>query len=313
MTALPRPALAGDFSTRPATGADAPDICALIAACELDLDGRAEIDLDDIVSDLARPGRDLSRDTLLVHDAIGELVGWAQLVKDRRTEADVRPSHRGRGLGTRLLAWTETRAAEAGGDRVGQTITDNNPTAAALFRAHGYRPKDTAWILEIAMDTEPAVPELAGGITIRPFEPGRDDHAAHRVIDDAFGEWPDRQPSPFEEWHAFSVGRDTFAPRLSPLAFDGDRLVGVALSLDYQDTREGYVHQLAVHRDYRHRGIARALLRYAFRGFHREGRGTCVLSTNSYTGALSLYERVGMRIRQSYTHYEKPLTAAGSP
>jgi ribosomal protein S18 acetylase RimI-like enzyme len=155
------------------------------------------------------------------------------------------------------------------------------------------------------MDAEPAVPEPAGGITIRPFEPGRDERDVHRVIDEAFCEWPDRQPSPFEEWYQFSVGRDTFAPRLSPLAFDGDRLVGAALSLDYQDEDEGYVHQLAVHRDYRHRGIARVLLRYAFRGFYRKGRRGCVLSTNSYTGALSLYERVGMRIRQSYTHHEK--------
>jgi mycothiol synthase len=65
------------------------------------------------------------------------------------------------------------------------------------------------------------------------------------------------------------------------------------------------VHQLAVHRDHRHRGIARVLLRYAFREFHRKGRRACVLSTNSCTGARSLYERVGMRVRRSYTHYEK--------
>ena len=109
-------------------------------------------------------------------------------------------------------------------------------------------------------------------------------------------------------WAQFTIQRETFAPALSPLAFDGERIVGAALSLDFKGDDEGYVHQVAVHKDYRDRGIARLLLRRAFRGFYREGRGTCVLSTNSYTGALSLYERVGMRIRRSYTHFDRALT-----
>ena len=101
-----------------------------------------------------------------------------------------------------------------------------------------------------------------------------------------------------------TIGRETFAPRLSAIALDGDRIVGAALALD-SGGDDGFVHQLAVHRDYRHRGIARALLHQAFAGFARAGRRSCTLSTNSYTGALSLYERVGMRIRRSYTHYAK--------
>ena len=36
--------------------------------------------------------------------------------------------------------------------------------------------------------------------------------------------------------------------------------IGAVLSLD-RDRTEGYVHSVAVHREYRHRGIARALLR----------------------------------------------------
>lgn len=55
-------------------------------------------------------------------------------------------------------------------------------------------------------------------------------------------------------------------------------------------------------REHRHRGIARALLQTAFaRSFHRGYHWTS-LSTDSDTGALSLYERVGMRIHRSFTH-----------
>ena len=138
------------------------------------------------------------------------------------------PRYRGRGLGTRLLAWTEEQAVAAHSDHVGQTVTDRDRAAAELLRAHGYQPKHTAWILEIALDAEPVVPEPPAGITVRPFEPGRDERAAHRLIDDAFCEWPDRKPQSFEDWYPSSAGRDTFAPSGSPLAFDGDRLVGAA-------------------------------------------------------------------------------------
>jgi ribosomal protein S18 acetylase RimI-like enzyme len=153
----------------------------------------------------------------------------------------------------------------------------------------------------------PPEPVPPAGIRVRTFESGRDDRDVHRLIDDAFGEWPGHDHVPFEDWAQFVTARKTFAPGLSPLAFDGDRVVGAVLSLDYEDEHEGYVHQVAVHREYRHQGIARALLQHAFAGYHQMGRQACTLSTNSYTGALSLYERVGMRIRRSYTRYEKAL------
>ena len=300
---------ATDLRTRAAGPADAEAIYRLIAACELDLDGSVEVDLDDVVGDLARPGRGVDWDTVLVHDPAGELVGWAQVWQVSRGEADVRPDRRGEGLGSWLLDWTERRARELGATEVSQTVTDHNTAAAALFQARGYAPRDTAWILEIPLPDPPVVPEPPAGITIRTYRPGHDDRAAHRLIDDAFCEWPGREPFPFDSWVASTIGRARFAPQLSPLAFDGDRLVGALLALDYPDSHEGFVHQVAVHRDYRHRGIARALLLRTFAGFHHTGRRACTLSTNSYTGALSLYERVGMRIRQSYTRYARTLPA----
>ncbi|MGZ8604663.1 MAG: GNAT family N-acetyltransferase, partial [Actinomycetota bacterium] len=79
------------------------------------------------------------------------------------------------------------------------------------------------------------------------------------------------------------------------------------LCFDYAEDREGWVQQLATKATHRHRGIARALLQGAFqRGFDR-GYAATSLSTDSNTGALTLYERVGMSVRRSYTRYTKPL------
>lgn len=299
------------FSARPATTEDVEAVTELIAACELADDGVPEVDRDDVASDFGRPALDLERDSLLVFDG-DALVAWAGIHSPRRVEADVHPGHRRRGIGTALLTWTEARAREAGSAVVGQTKTDANAGAADLFRRHGYAPRHTSWMLEIALDEEPPEPGMPDGIRIRDYVPGQDDHEVYRLIDDAFNEWPDREPSPFENWAALSIGRDTFDPRLSPLAFDGDQIVGAVLSLDYGDDVEGYVHQVAVKRSHRNRGIARGLLRHAFREFHRKGRRTCSLSTDSRTGALDLYLRVGMHVRRSYTHYAKELSASPS-
>jgi ribosomal protein S18 acetylase RimI-like enzyme len=220
----------------------------------------------------------------------------------------VRPSHRGRGIGSALLEWTEGRAAETGEHAVTQMVTAANLAAAELFRGHGYGPAETAWLLQIRFeDGPPPSPATPEGITIRTYRSGEDDEAAYRVIEDAFNEWRERTRQTFEEWRAMWVSHPAFAPALSPLAFDGDELVGAIVYLDYPESDEGWVQQLATKASHRHRGIARALLHHAFGMAYAAGKPACGLSTNSLTGALSLYEKVGMHVRRSYTRWAKTL------
>ncbi len=301
----PLPGLPHGLTCRPATLADVEAVAELIAACELEDDGVAEIDLGDVATAFRREGFDPGRDCLLVHDG-SLLVGWAE-VHGTRAEAGVRPSHRGRGIGSALLGWTEARARAAARAVVHQTVTDANAGAAALLEGNGYGPTDRAWILQLRFDGPPPPPEPPPGVEIRPFRGGVDEPAAYRVIEDAFSEWPGRPPETFEEWLSQWPSHPAFAPELSPLAFEGDELVGVALYLDYPDADEGWVQQLATKASHRRRGIARALLQQAFVNAYARGRSACGLSTTSSTGALGLYEKVGMRIRRSYTRWSKPL------
>ncbi len=298
-------ALPTTLRQRPATTADVDAITELIGACELHDDGEIGIDRDDVEMGFGRAGFAPGDDSLLAFDG-DELVAWAEVYQDR-AEADVRPSRRGEGIGSALLAWTEARARAHREPKVSQTVTDANRGAAELFAARGYQQSRTAWILQIELDgkaqPEPVPPE---GIDIRPYDPARDERAVYRLIDDAFGEWPGRESITFEEWAPYVIRHGSFAPSLSPLAFDGDELVGVAMSFDY-GTDEGWIHQLATKASHRHRGIARALLQTTFRAFAELGKRRAGLSTDSRTGALSLYERVGMSVLRSYTRYTKEL------
>ena len=60
--------------------------------------------------------------------------------------------------------------------------------------------------------------------------------------------------------------------------------------------KTAYIQKLAVRRDRRGLGLARALLVDAFELGRRHGAVTSALATDSRSGALGLYEQVGMTV-----------------
>lgn len=282
------PVLPAGFSARAATTADAKAI-SLIA-------GNA---VDEVEATLERPGLDASVDTLVVLEPAGEVVAWTY-VRGRRSQVDVGPAHRGLGLGGSLLDWAEARAVEIDGEWLAQTVDDEDQAGTALLQARGYEVLATNWML--GMPATAVVPELPAGYTIRPFT-DEDRAAAHLVIQDAFDEWQPRRWE-YEEWARMSVERSTFVPGISPVILAGDELVGVAICLELPGTDEGLVEQLAVHRDHRGKGLARALLAFAS---SRCGRPNLTLWTHSDTGALAMYERLGMSVSRSTTVFRREL------
>ena len=290
-------ALPHGLTARALTVDDIDDVVALANACEMHDVGFAMWERDDLTSDFRLPSVDVERDTIGVRDD-GRLVGWGFLPNERGAWVDVHPDARGIGLGAWLRMWTEGRARDRGAERVGQTINDRATDAARLLTDAGYTPRRTSWILSMAHEERPPDPTPPDGVTLRPYRPG-DDEEALGMFEDAFAEWPDRTPSTIDTWRTMTIERDGFAPEDLVLAEDDGEIVGGAFIID---SDEIWVDKLAVRRDCRHRGIARALLQVAFqRGFDR-GYASSTLSTDSNTGALTLYERVGMEIRETYTH-----------
>jgi mycothiol synthase len=294
--------LPSDLRWRVATRADVGAITALVAACEVAADGAAGIHPNDILQVFDLAGED--RDVVVVEEP-GRIVAWGGF-HGERAEVDVEPGRRGRGIGTAVLAWSEARARDAGAARVRQTKTHGDGAARSLFQRHGYAQAHTSWILEMPLGRGRPGVVLPAGIQIRPYAPS-DAAAVYRVVEDAFSEWPGRRPTPFEAWSRMILDHASFSPGLSRLAVEGEEVVGVALAQDYDGDAEGWVQQLATKATHRNRGIARALLQSTFAAFHDTGRRQVGLSTDSRTGALTLYEHLGMRIRRSYTSWVKEL------
>jgi GNAT superfamily N-acetyltransferase len=294
------------YLVRPHVPADVDAVTELLAAVEHDVIGEELVTRADMTALWGVDDFQPDRHSVGIYQD-DRLVGSGQIY-ERAVEVNVHPSATGRGLGTWLRAWSERRAREIGRPAVGQTVPDRNRAAIRILREAGYRVGYTSWVLRIMHSGRPADPQPPAGIRIRHFRPG-DEQAAYQVIETAFNEWPGRSPASFAQWRATSIARDDFVPDDFLLAEvpaeHGGEIVGAAFLLDDRD--EMWVHQLAVAREHRGQGIARALLQETFRRSFERGYTMSGLSTDSRTGALSLYEKIGMSVRMSFTRYDLAL------
>ncbi len=325
------------LAVRPPEAADIPAIVELA-----NLRSRAHFATDDLSeADLrswfAFGGFDPARDAWLA--LTGEqLVGWAYLFdvggEHTRFELDVceRPGS-AHPVCPMLLDAAERRAAELSCEappaeepllRVEPSETDEQ--LKALLEGAGYRliRHSFRMLTELDAKSEGGPVQLGGvdvqhyawplGISIRSFEPDRDERTVYDVQNEGFADTWDYLPLSFEEWRHLMVGSEDFDPSLWFLAVAGEEPVGIVLCRPRHpgDSRLGWIRVLAVRPAWRRRGIARALLLQALAAFRQRGLTRVGLGVDgeSTSGALELYVSAGMRVERRYDVYEKPVRRA---
>lgn len=138
------------------------------------------------------------------------------------------------------------------------------------------------------LDDRLLAPRWPEGFFMRGFE-AVDALALHALLTAVFDDGAD---GPFDEWWPRISGDAEFDPALCFLVIDGKgRLAGAALCW-----ATGFVKDLAVHPEARGKGIAEALMRYAFTVFQARGAAHVDLKTNTVenAAAVRLYQRLGM-------------------
>ncbi|WP_353353154.1 GNAT family N-acetyltransferase [Intrasporangium sp. DVR] len=290
--------LAG-YDVRPLTPEDAPAVYELMAAGELETIGVVAIEEADIVSDWQRPSFDLATQSIGVF-AGARLVGYAEVSMGRRADAAVAADHRRRGIGTALAEWTQRVSRRDGSGLVGQPVPHDSP-GERLLRSLGYRELWTSWVLEMPEGATIEPQPVPDGFTVRPAQDEADFRAAHVVVEDAFLEWSERERETYEDFAAQVVLRPGFEPwQIRLMTGPSGEVVGTSILQLAEDC--GYVSRLAVRRDRRNRGLARALLVDSFAVARERGATRSELSTDSRTGALGLYEKVGMQVTSTWHH-----------
>jgi len=236
---------------------------------------------------------ELDPDNQRVLEVNGSLVGYGDLILESDTcvlDAAAPDAW------VTFLEWAEGVARAKGLPHV-RTQLPPGHEAAGIVEQRGYRQQMISYSMEITLDA-PAPATLPDSIEIRGYREGEDVEQVRALLNEAFIDDPFFQeitPRSFREFHLKGRGYD---PSLWFLAWGGNDLAGIALAFPERngDTDLAWISDLGVRSSWRKRGLGEALLRTAFheahlRGIPRVGLGVDV---ENPTGALRLYERVGM-------------------
>jgi mycothiol synthase len=297
------------YSSRPATEADLDRVVDLVEAVQLDVMGATEDVREYLEWVWHVPYVDLARDTWLV-SAGEDLVGYAEAFWDPSSPGPmsvvgvVRPSHRGNGIGTAILRRNQEIARARGVTALrhpGVHVADL--TARAFLEANGFAHVRNFYTMALALpsDRPPVRPE---GIEIRPFQTGRDERALYENHEATFADHWGFVPESYESFVGEWYGSSDWVPELAYLAWAGVEAVGHAAALEF--AARGYVGSLGVLRGWRGRGIAQALLHRVFADLAARGHPEVTLGVDasSPTGAVALYEKLGMSVRFEFRTYD---------
>jgi mycothiol synthase len=297
--------LPSGYRLRPPKVDEASVIDRLSAVCDAALGAPPSLSEDLIREFWTRPRFVLETDAWVV-ERERSVVGYAEIWDMEPTRlsafAVVHPEHTGRGIGSGLAALIEGRAAEkaSGPARLLSTALTQDEAAAQLLARRGYTWARRFWNMEAELGRRLEAPTPPSGIQLRRLDPESDLPVAHRILEEAFEDHWDYSPTPYEAFLDRNVRRDHFDPALWIVAIDAGDPVGLLSGSAHTD--RGWVDDLGVLRSHRGRGIATAMLRESFAEFERRGLPRVRLNVDSdnLTGAVSLYEGVGMWVVTSY-------------
>jgi mycothiol synthase len=301
--------LPAGYSSRPATEADLDAVVALVQAAQLASMGATEHVREELAWFWHLPYVDLARDTV-VAEAGEDLAGYGDVLWDPASPGPlvgsgaVHPSHRERGIGTAIVRWTGDAAQERGAPGVRHFgVHVGDIAARALLEANGFSHVRNSYTMVRALPAGPP-PPLPEGIDIRLFETGRHERTLYGLHQASFADHWGFEPQPYESFSGEWYESDDWAPELTYLAVAGEEAVGYAAALEF--ATGGFIGAIGVLRAWRGRGIAQAMLHRAFADLAARGHPEVTLGVDaaSPTGAVALYEKVGMTVRHEYLTYD---------
>jgi mycothiol synthase len=295
--------------TRAAQWQDAEAVVALLMARHIADLGLPLFRLEEVQDEWRSNDLELSRDVLLV-EIDGALAGYS-IVHRPGAFAVVAPAREGRGVGTRLLQWTEQRERERRVDAHRQIAASTNARARELFERAGYRHVRSYWRMARPIDRGVTAVDPPPGVTLRRVDPDGDARALHALDAESFAASPDYVPESYEMFVQEHLQAHDSAPELSLIAEqdqEAGQIVGFLLARRWQHESSGYVELLAVAPGHQRRGIGTALLTHGFAAFAAAGLNQAQLGVASDNPrGLRVYEAAGMGPRFQFDVFERPL------
>jgi mycothiol synthase len=304
---------AAEITLRAPTRADAAVVAEVLDAHGLATGGAASETEESVASWFDLESLDPASDMFLALDG-QELAGYADVNAPGDGSIafiDVRvPPGREDALGT-LLDAVLRRAAEraAPRGRVRAPANERDEPYRAALAERGFAVIRSSFTMTIELTSPTGVPSWPEGLRSRPFRRG-EERAVYDAYVDAFADHWGFVPESFADWCTWNLAPDDDTT-LWRVVDDGGEVAGLCLGKPSrgEDREWGWVSILAVRRPWRRRGLARALLVESFDLFRAIGRARAGLGVDAEntTGALALYEGVGMQVESRSDTWELAL------
>lgn len=271
---------------------------------------------------------DLDTD-LVIAERQGVIVGycrvtwWIEAESNRRILAHVgwgHPDVREFGLDAALITWGERRLLDIaaasphpGGDVLQTSAAEPEAHKRQVLAAAGYRITQThARMVRSLADPIEDHP-LPSGLLIKPVTE-RDRRRVWEADVEAFRDHIGYAPPTEADYQEF-LGRPHFDPALWKVAFDGDAIAGQVLNFidpsenDGASRTRGWTEWISTQRQWRGRGVAKALITESLRMLRDMGLDEAALGvhTTNPHGAFQLYSGLGYEVIETAYELRKEL------
>lgn len=323
------------YAWRPGTRDDVPSLHRLLERTDA-ADGREQAGtLEDQYRQYVDPWLDWATDSRVAIAPDGSVAALARVLANPTPRLDNRahlamevdPAHRGHGLESALLSWMERRGAQKLAEIAARSaiaaplprdlmvgVPDHMGSTIALLEAHRFAP--IRYFVRMRRDLSQPIPpvRLPGGIRLRTYAAELEPRVLNAYNESFRDHWSHEEVLP-DEWQTFVVGRSSFRPDLSPVALEGEQVVGISMnrvsSRDFrrQGFSNGHLGSVGVRRPWRKRGVASALIVHSMHAFKAEGLEYATLGVDAEnpSGALGLYSSLGFVTYRRFINYARPL------
>ncbi|MDQ3927605.1 MAG: GNAT family N-acetyltransferase [Chloroflexota bacterium] len=234
----------------------------------------------------------------------------------------VRPEVRKYGLeqeiARRLVGIARQQEAEPGAGPAGRVrlrafLFDSHASARQAWEQTGLRRVRTGWTMLRPLNDSIAQPHPVDGVTLRTYRRPEDNAATLQALNSAFSDMFDFQPLDDARWeHAMSASyvRPDLSwvaePREAPGTIVGFAICWIAGEENLRTGRlEGWVEGIGVVRQWRRKGIARALLLNSLHSLMSAGMEAALADVDSESvAATRLFQLAGFGVRNSLSQYE---------
>ena len=315
------------LTMRPPTVDDVESLANMFNAYSQMVAGRPSHSVETVQNFFTDPIFRPAHDACMIVNEAGQIVGYvsawnASPYVETSLQIRMHPEYANDTMRKILLNWAENHAQaniqRAPDDaKVSLFIQcfENDSATANYLRNAQYEHVRNSYLMSIDLSQAIPEPQFPADITVDTLANFKDLRKVIETDDEAFRDHWGYVAQPMEtmveEWQHWTETSPNIDFKYWYLAMAGDEIAGISLCKYYLIGEEdaGYVHSLAVRKNWRRQGIALALLYHSFREMQKLGRRRVTLhvDASNLTGATRLYEKAGMQAVETTMTWEKIL------